>query len=499
MAFDKEELERQGSVSPQDKDVSEKKLDAASLEADNPESQLTHAPTHGGSQKAKLSPIFTVLAAGSALVSDGYQNNVMSLLNTLYAKRYGSKVYTSDVSTRVSNASTVGTILGQVIVGVVCDRIGRKAAIVIASVLLCIGAIFATGAAPIGGSTTALFWWLTVARGCIGVGVGAEYPASSSSASEAANERYSKRTRSTVFILCTNLVLSLGGPIASSYFLVVLSATSYTGEQSPEQNAKKLDIIWRLCFGFGALLPLSVFYFRIKMLTTKLYADSAIKHNVPYWLAVKRYWPRLIGTLGAWFLYDFVAFANGAFSSTVIATVVDNPTLKRTAEYQLLLGTIALPGAVLGAYAVRFLGSKWLLIVGFTGYIVIGLIVGLAWDHIIKIPALFVVLYGLLASFGNFGPGSIMGLVSSECYPTALRGTFYGLSAAIGKVGAVVPKSSSPCRRMGKSTLSSWRPAAAWWACFLPTSLCQTRPSSTWQSRTGSGSSTSSAMDGTTS
>lgn len=43
-----------------------------------------------------------------------------------------------------------------------------------------------------------------------------------------------------------------------------------------------------------------------------------------------------------------------------------------------------------------------------------------------------------MASFGNFGPGSILGLVSSESYPTAIRGTAYGLSAAIGKVGAVV-------------------------------------------------------------
>lgn len=54
------------------------------------------------------------------------------------------------------------------------------------------------------------------------------------------------------------------------------------------------------------------------------------------------------------------------------------------------------------------------------------------------VPVLFVILYGLLASVGNFGPGSCLGLVSSESYPTALRGTAYGLSAAIGKVGAVV-------------------------------------------------------------
>jgi MFS family permease len=37
-----------------------------------------------------------------------------------------------------------------------------------------------------------------------------------------------------------------------------------------------------------------------------------------------------------------------------------------------------------------------------------------------------------------FEKGSVLGLASSESYPTALRGTAYGLSAAIGKVGAVV-------------------------------------------------------------
>lgn len=85
---------------------------------------------------------------------------------------------------------------------------------------------------------------------------------------------------------------------------------------------------------------------------------------------------------GAWFLYDIVAFSNGAFSATVISTVVKNPTLLRTGEYQLLLGAIALPGALLGAFAVKFMGTKYLLVGGFSGYIVIGLIVGLAWDKI---------------------------------------------------------------------------------------------------------------------
>ena len=50
----------------------------------------------------------------------------------------------------------------------------------------------------------------------------------------------------------------------------------------------------------------------MRMLNSKLYRKSAIQHNVPYVLTIKFYWKSLIGTAGAWFLYDFVAFANGA-------------------------------------------------------------------------------------------------------------------------------------------------------------------------------------------
>ncbi|UZJ56940.1 hypothetical protein CBS101457_006260 [Exobasidium rhododendri] len=387
--------------------------------------------------RAKHSDVFTVLAAGSALISDGYQNNCQTMLNTLFSKRYGSAVYSSAVSTRISNALVVGAVLGQISVGVICDRVGRKSAIVTSTVLLVLGAIFATGATPVHGSVNALFWWLVVSRGAIGYGVGGEYPASSTSASEAANEKYGKAKRSGIFILCTNVVLSLGGPLAVSFFLIVLSISKYDNTTSA-QDARRLDIVWRVCYGFGALLPLSVFYFRWKMLNSKLYRASAIRQNVPYWLALKRYWPRLLGTCGAWFLYDFVSFSNGAFSGTIISSILTKPTLLKTGEYQLLLGAIALPGAILGAFTVKYLGSKLQLVIGFGGYLVLGLIIGLAWDHIITIPALFVVLYGLLSSMGNFGPGSIMGLASAESYPTSLRGTAYGLSAAIGKVGAVV-------------------------------------------------------------
>lgn len=122
-----------------------------------------------------------------------------------------------------------------------------------------------------------------------------EYPASSTSASEAANE-FTLKKRGPIFILVTNLPLSFGGPLAVCIFLIVLSATT----------TKHLSTLWRVTFGIGCLLPLTVFYFRIKMLNSKLYRRGAIKRKVPYLLVIRYYWKSLIGTCGAWFLYDFV-------------------------------------------------------------------------------------------------------------------------------------------------------------------------------------------------
>ena len=75
---------------------------------------------------------------------------------------------------------------------------------------------------------------------------------------------------------------------------------------------------------------------------------------------------------------------------------------------------------------------------GFSGYLVFGLIIGCAYDKITKIIPLFIVFYGLMLSSGNLGPGDMLGLLSSESYATAVRGTCYGISAALGKTGAAV-------------------------------------------------------------
>ena len=57
--------------------------------------------------------------------------------------------------------------------------------------------------------------------------------------------------------------------MAVSVFLIVISAA---GENH-------LNTVWRVCFGIGILLPLTVFYFRIRMLSSILFKKGAIKRE----------------------------------------------------------------------------------------------------------------------------------------------------------------------------------------------------------------------------
>lgn len=140
--------------------------------------------------RRSASEIFTIICAGFALISDGYQNNVMTMLNTAFAQLY-PKEYTSEMKTNVSNASLVGTIFGQVVIGVLADRLNRKQSIIIATVFLVFGTVLC--AAAHGRSVNGMFWMLIIFRGVTGFGIGAEYPSCSVSTNEAANEAVKRR------------------------------------------------------------------------------------------------------------------------------------------------------------------------------------------------------------------------------------------------------------------------------------------------------------------
>lgn len=65
--------------------------------------------------------------------------------------------------------ATLGEVVGQILVGLICDRVGRKAALVVTTLLIVIGATLATAAHGAHGSVNGLLWFVTIARGITGV------------------------------------------------------------------------------------------------------------------------------------------------------------------------------------------------------------------------------------------------------------------------------------------------------------------------------------------
>ena len=63
----------------------------------------------------------------------------------------------------------LGAIIGQLSVGLVCDRIGRKNALVFTTLIIIMGATLGTAAHGAHGSAKGLFWFMTFSRGLTGI------------------------------------------------------------------------------------------------------------------------------------------------------------------------------------------------------------------------------------------------------------------------------------------------------------------------------------------
>ena len=81
-----------------------------------PEDDPTAPSQAVSSTRQRTSDLWTILCSGCALISDGYANSLMTLINVVLRVQYPDQ-YKSHVSTRVSNALLVGEIIGQITVG----------------------------------------------------------------------------------------------------------------------------------------------------------------------------------------------------------------------------------------------------------------------------------------------------------------------------------------------------------------------------------------------
>jgi len=141
----------------------------------------------------------------------------------------------------------------------------------------------------------------------------------------------------------------------------------------------------------------------------------------------------------AWFIYDFITYPFGLYSSVVVNNITGgSDSLTIVLGWATVINLFYMPGTVLGAFIIDYLGPKNTMIFGLLCQAVIGFIMSGLYSHLSNNIGAFAVVYGIFLSFGEVGPGNCLGLLAAKTGPTAVRGQYYGLVAAIGKVGAFV-------------------------------------------------------------
>ncbi|WVO24078.1 uncharacterized protein IAS62_005442 [Cryptococcus decagattii] len=358
-------------------------------------------------KKRKWIQALSILIAGVALFSDGYNFQITGYTNTVMAKLYPIAL-DSPMKTRLSNSILIGDIFGMVLFGLCADRLGRRWGIVGCTFFLVLGVTVATAAH--GKSQIGMLWMIVIGRGVAGLGAGGEYAVCTTSAVEAADETHALRKKRGLLVASSTNTAIIAGFVASAIiFLIVLAA--YGGE--PHVG------VWRICFGIGIISP-----------------------KFPYWLAFKRYWKPLLGCSLVWFLYDAVVYPFNLLAPTIAAGFSSNQSL--LASNGALMNAFALPGAFFGGFIIDRVGPRQTYALA-----------------LIMVAMFGFVISGDMEPLCNNGTGAFAAFVfcPSHSPPLFVAGHALGLAAAIGKAGAAVGTQVFPVIEARFATTLKWQQA----------------------------------------
>jgi MFS transporter, PHS family, inorganic phosphate transporter len=347
----------------------------------------------------------------------------------------------------VTSTALLASAIGALLFGRIADMLGRKRIYGYEVLVLAAGAI-ASACSP-------GIWWLIFFRFILGVGIGGDYPVSSTIMSEFAG----KKTRGLLISLV--FAMQAAGLIVGPALAAVLLASGLSH-----------GITWRLLLAFGAVPALAVFQMRRHMAETPRFllangqhddfhdaghamlgttpaqkraaADAQPGRKVSFaegfarLTARRNLLVRLIGASAAWFLMDFAYYGNTVSSPRVLAAIEPNDSLLWHVVMQLVVFAVAaVPGYFVAAWFMDRIGRKAIQNLGF-------LMMALAFalmaiiPNVEKLVVLFLIIYGVSYFFTEFGPNSTTFIYPAELFPVETRTTGHGIASAAGKVGGFV-------------------------------------------------------------
>ncbi len=143
----------------------------------------------------------------------------------------------------------------------------------------------------------------------------------------------------------------------------------------------------------------------------------------------------VIGTAGAWFLFDYAYYGNTLSLPAILEAVDPHASLMVRLTLTLVLFVIfAVPGYMLAVWKMDAVGHRRLQLIGFAVMAVVFLALGV-FGPLTSLVAPFIALFGISYFFVEFGPNTTTFVLPSEVFPTRVRTTGHGTAAGIGKLG----------------------------------------------------------------
>ncbi|KAL5877252.1 hypothetical protein ACKVWC_006413 [Pyricularia oryzae] len=416
----------------------------------------------------------TICIAGIGFMTDSYDIFAVGLITSLLGIVYFNGKISSQDDTAIKVATSCGTVVGQVGFGVIADWIGRKKIYGVELIIIIVTTLIQalSSNSPAVSIIGLLVFW----RILMGIGIGGDYPLSATITSEFATTKWRGFMMNAVFAmqgigqLCAALVLLvLSAAFKSQLELASSPATcSTTGA-----CLTAVDRMWRLIIGFGAIPGCIALYFRLTIPETPRYtfdvendadtARGALKSDANATTAVTespeeetasraefmrhyKQWKNLKVLLGcalSWFFLD-IAFYGLGLNNPIILNAIGwsggsnmYQVLYNTAVGNLVLVLAgAVPGYWVSAGLIDTVGRKPIQLFGFFALTLIFFVIGFKfWD---LTGNELLALYTIAQFFFNCGPNSTTFIIPGEVFPTRYRSTSHGISAASGKMGAII-------------------------------------------------------------
>jgi putative MFS transporter len=364
-------------------------------------------------------------AAGMFL--DGFDLTVIAVALPVVSRQWHIPLVLNGV---IGASAVVGMLLGSLFLGHLTDRLGRRKMYLVDLVCFVVFAVLAAASQNV--------WQLIAFRFLLGIGIGADYPISSTLLAEFSPT--GNRGRLMTILVGTWFFGSLCAYVVGLLF-TPLGANS-----------------WRWMLLVGAVIALVVIFFRASIpesprwLASQGRTDDATKvlRDLTGQEAAlterptpRAHWTGLFapGVLrwtffvcAFWFAYDVAFYGITIYTPTILGPLTGGSSLRANVG-AVLIALLGLVGAAIGVALVEPWGRRPLIITSFAGLTAALLVLSL-----IPRPALpfLVVLFAAAELFANMGPGVLDMVYPTELFPTSLRASGTGLATAVSRVGAIL-------------------------------------------------------------